>query len=72
MAKEISLSERTRMLQAGIVNRARAIGEYAKRLETLGGDLEMDPNQKAIFLLCCRSIQADVNSLASEEDRSSD
>ena len=69
MAKEVTLSERTRMLQVGIVNRARSIAEYLSTLEEIEKDMKLVPKQVELFRLCVRSIRADVDSLASKEER---
>ena len=69
MAKEITLSERTRMLQVGIVNRARSIAEYLSTLEAMEKDMKLVPKQVELLRLCVRSIRADVDSLASKEER---
>jgi hypothetical protein len=69
MAKEVTISERARMIQVGIVNRARSIADYVDELENMEKDMKLGGPQLELFRLCVRSIRADVNSLASKEER---
>lgn len=69
MSREITLTQRAESVAISIINRARSIYEYAATLEALEKDINLTSTQKQLFRLCIRSIQADCNSMANDEER---
>jgi hypothetical protein len=69
MADEVTLVQRAEMIASGVKNRARNIAEYLDELAGMEASMKLTPENLTLFRLCIRSIRADVNSLANEDER---